>query len=83
MTRLTAHFDGKVFVPDEPVDLPTNQKWILDVQAAEPSAEPEHGTAAYLAKHLKPMSDEDAEEMRRIINERFQPIDPDPDINLD
>ena len=23
MTVLRAHFDGKVFVPDEPVDLPT------------------------------------------------------------
>jgi hypothetical protein len=24
MTMLTAHFDGKVLIPDEPVDLPVN-----------------------------------------------------------
>ena len=29
---VTAHFDGKVFVPDEPLDLPANQALILQIQ---------------------------------------------------
>jgi hypothetical protein len=32
---IRSHFDGKVFVPDEPVDLPTGQVVILHVEAAE------------------------------------------------
>lgn len=33
MTRtLRAHFDGKVFVPEEPVDLPINQPLELQVE---------------------------------------------------
>ena len=35
MTRLTAHFDGKVIVPDEPVNLPTNKKLIIHVEAED------------------------------------------------
>jgi hypothetical protein len=30
--RLRAHFDGRVFVPDEPVDLPLNQPLELEVR---------------------------------------------------
>jgi hypothetical protein len=42
---VSAHFDGKVIVPDEPLDLPPNQALILQIQtvrskdaAAEESA---------------------------------------------
>jgi hypothetical protein len=41
MVAIRGHFDGKVFVPDEPVDLPRNQSVILHVQLAET-----HSTAA-------------------------------------
>jgi hypothetical protein len=29
---VSAHFDGKVIVPDEPLDLPPNQALILQIQ---------------------------------------------------
>ena len=34
MTTIRAHFDGKTFVPDEPVHLPVNQPLTLHVQSA-------------------------------------------------
>lgn len=40
MVAIRGHFDGKVFVPDEPVDLPRNQSVILHVQVAEGDAAP-------------------------------------------
>jgi hypothetical protein len=33
MSRIRAHFDGKVIVPDEPVDLQPGQQVVLDVEA--------------------------------------------------
>ncbi len=30
---VSAHFDGKVIIPDEPLDLPPNQALILQIQA--------------------------------------------------
>jgi hypothetical protein len=49
MTRtIKAHFDGKVFVPDEPVDVPAGQTVTLEVrQEVEPAAK--RGTLADLA----------------------------------
>lgn len=35
-----AHFDGKVLVPDEPVDWPVNQPLKVTVQPAEPGEPP-------------------------------------------
>jgi hypothetical protein len=32
MLAIRAHFDGKVLVPDEPVDLPCNQPLVLRVE---------------------------------------------------
>ena len=43
MTVLKAHFDGKVLVPDEPVDLPVNCALEVHVQpvcATEPPSSP-------------------------------------------
>jgi len=34
MTKLKAHFDGKVLVPDEPVDLPVNCELEVQIQVA-------------------------------------------------
>ena len=42
MVAIKGHFDGKVFVPDEPVDLPRGQAVVMHVQCA-PAVE---GTAA-------------------------------------
>jgi hypothetical protein len=35
MTTLTAHFDGKVLVPDSPVKLPVNRPLKVSVSTAE------------------------------------------------
>lgn len=35
MVTVNAHFDGKVIVPDEPLDLPANQKLRVQVKAIE------------------------------------------------
>ena len=32
MTTLRAHFDGRVLIPDEPVDLPRDRTLLLEVQ---------------------------------------------------
>ena len=46
---IRAHFDGKVFVPDEPVDLPTGQS--VDISLGEESQIPtsKHSTPGPLA----------------------------------
>ena len=38
MVAIKGHFDGKVFVPDEPVDLPRGQSVVLHVH---PTVQPE------------------------------------------
>jgi len=40
MVAIKGHFDGKVFVPDEPVDLPRGQRLILHVEPAPESNQP-------------------------------------------
>ncbi len=35
MLAIRGHFDGKVIVPDEPVDLPTNQRIIIHIQSVD------------------------------------------------
>ncbi len=35
MTTIRAHFDGKVFVPDEPVDLPVGETVEIPVRPVE------------------------------------------------
>jgi hypothetical protein len=45
---IKAHFDGKVFVPDEPVDLPKDQQVVVEVQPA-PAEERKPITAGELA----------------------------------
>ena len=37
--RVRAHFDGKVIVPDEPVDLPVGQELEADLRVVEPEQE--------------------------------------------
>jgi hypothetical protein len=40
MTVLRAHFDGKVLVPTQPVDLPIGQELELQVTRVEPASQP-------------------------------------------
>lgn len=35
MVRFTAHADGKVLVPDEPVDLPQGQRFVVTIEPVE------------------------------------------------
>ena len=85
MTTLRGHFDGKVIVPDEPVDLPRDQQLVINVTPAEGSEKPAHGTIEYIVERMKNsrISDEDAELMRTAIEEACERIEPAPDVNFD
>ena len=47
MTTVHAHFDGKVIVPDEPLDLPPNQALIVKIEPLE--SETEESALAWIA----------------------------------
>jgi hypothetical protein len=56
MTKLKAHFDGKVLVPDEPVDLPID--CVLEVQVRTlPDSSPEDRPLMNLVKLLEALPD--------------------------
>ncbi|MGB7156929.1 MAG: hypothetical protein WBD40_02615 [Tepidisphaeraceae bacterium] len=38
MVAIKGHFDGKVIVPDEPLDLPANQRLLVHVQPVDDRA---------------------------------------------
>jgi hypothetical protein len=42
---VSAHFDGKVIVPDEPLDLPPNQALILHIQTVGGQGAPAEDSA--------------------------------------
>ena len=47
---VSAHFDGKVIVPDEPLDLPVNQALVLQIQTvSDQGAPPEESVLSWLA----------------------------------
>ena len=49
---VSAHFDGKVIVPDEPLDLPANQPLILQIQAVSGNdASAEESALSWIAAH--------------------------------
>jgi len=37
-TRMRVHFDGKVFIPDEPVDVPIGQPFEVSLRPVEPTS---------------------------------------------
>ena len=37
MITLKAHYDGKTIVPDEPLDLPANQKLQISIEPIDPT----------------------------------------------
>ena len=43
MSAIRCHFDGKVLVPDEPVDLPINQPLVAHVEPGVVIIEPANG----------------------------------------
>jgi hypothetical protein len=45
MVTVSAHFDGKVIVPDEPLDLAPNQALIVQIQRVGGEAVPEDESA--------------------------------------
>ena len=53
---IAAHFDGKVIVPDQPVQLPVGQKLRVRVEVAEPS-EKAPTLAERLLKHAGTVPD--------------------------
>jgi hypothetical protein len=49
---VNAHFDGKVIVPDEPLDLPANQALILQIQTVDGQPAPaEESVLSWLAEN--------------------------------
>ena len=50
MTTVNAHFDGKVIIPDEPLDLTPNQALIVSIEAvAEKHEAAEESVLSWLA----------------------------------
>jgi len=50
MIAINAHYDGRVIVPDEPVDLPRNQALIVRIEAKSTDEAPARESAlAWLA----------------------------------
>jgi hypothetical protein len=47
MVAIKGHFDGKVFVPEEPVNLPSGQPVTMYVTPATPSASPGGGPSEH------------------------------------
>ena len=72
---IRAHFNGKVFVPTEPVDLPKDQE--VDIEIHEVDVNPPPGSRAALLKVMREspgISSEDAEELLRVIEEGKLPV---------
>ena len=84
-TVLRGHFDGRVIVPEVPVDLPRNQRLVIRVEPDEAPANASHGTVEFVAQALAghQIDDGDAELMRAAIEDACERIDPDPAIDFD
>jgi hypothetical protein len=52
MVAIRGHFDGKVIVPDEPVNLPVGQRVRVTPEPAAQSTQVDAGTAEATAKRL-------------------------------
>ena len=76
MTTLRAHFDGKVIVPDEPVDLPVNQPLIVRVEPANGTATPQGVAGAALLRFVGSIDPTELDAMRAAIDEACGRVDP-------
>lgn len=83
--RIKARFDGRAFVPDEPIDLKPEERVILNVEPDRSAARPEHGSADYVFEQLPgfEISDDDAKLMRAAIEDAFEHVESEPEIDLD
>jgi hypothetical protein len=46
---VNAHFDGKAIIPDEPLDMPTNQALVVYIERVGPREPVEESALAWLA----------------------------------
>ncbi len=51
MISIHAHFDGKVIVPDGPLDLPRDQALIVRIEPVEAIGEAKESSLDWLAEH--------------------------------
>jgi hypothetical protein len=49
MVTVSAHFDGRVIVPDEPLDLPPNQALILQIERVDGAVPSDESALTWLA----------------------------------
>ncbi len=84
MTKLRAHFDGQVLVPEQPLDLPIGVPLDIDVHDAD---EAMLGSAAHVMRAVRSephLAAEDVAEMLRGIDAAMSPAqDDDPFKDLD
>ena len=83
MIAIKGHFDGRVIVPDEPVDLPRNQPLIVRVEPADtaapdvPTSTPPGVPGAALLPFAGTLSADEARAMLEAIEEGCERIDHD------
>jgi predicted DNA-binding antitoxin AbrB/MazE fold protein len=75
MITIPAVFENGVFRPNAPVNLPSGAK--VDLIMPEPQDDPVAILKARFPNSFGGLSDEDAEEMRKAIEEECERIDPD------
>ncbi len=75
MVAIKGRFDGKVFVPDEAVDLPRDQRVVMHIESV--GALPPGTPAADLLQFVGMISDEDLKLMSDAIEEGCERVDPD------
>ena len=78
MVAIKGHFDGKVIVPDEPLDLPRNQKLIIHVQTVggeQPALKGVKGSSLF--EFGGTIDREDLDRMSKAIEEGCEQVDPD------
>jgi hypothetical protein len=78
MVAIRGHFDGKVFVPDEPVDFPTGQRLMMRLEPLGQSAPLPAGVAGKSLMHFAGSIDlASLGEMETAIEEGCERIDHD------
>jgi len=75
MITIPAVYENGVFKPNAPVDLPSGAK--VDLIVSEPQDDAVAILKARFPNSFGGLSDEDAEEMRKAIEEECERIDPD------
>lgn len=77
MTKtFTGHFDGRVIVPEQPTDLPQNERLLVTVRVRE-SGLPAPTPGNRLLKYAGTLTPAEAEELRRTIEEGCEGVDDD------